>query len=253
MENPAVGIPQSPPAGDTRTDVRVSYTDPSSPPEAFVRRANTSEVDAAALRAYFPDVVDATGVATVRSDKEEEQFQRRRQRTFLTLGGCVCLAIALSVIIPLVLSSSDDSPQVVLSTPQPSMAPSEAPSAAPTEEDVSEELTLTIELLRENSNGTVLETEEWWNNGSSPQYRAAKWLSEEDNNYTGDIPELLQRFALGTFYYATSSKEDDWVDCGVISGGCQGDPWLSSSDECTWGYVNCQNETGPVTELRFRK
>ena len=214
-----------------------------------------AELDPEGLRAFFPEVVDATGVATVRSEKEEEQFQWRRQRMHLLLCGCVCLAIALSVIIPLVALRDDDSPQVVLSTLQPSMAPSQAPSAAPTDEPVMEELALTTQLLRENSNATVLEPEEWWNNRASPQCRAAKWLSEEQDNdyYLSIIPKLLQRFALVTLYYATTSEDEDWEDCGVMSGGCPKDPWLTNSDECNWGYVTCQNETGPVAALRFRK
>jgi len=77
---------------------------------------------------------------------------------------------------------------------------------------------------------------------------------------------LQQRFALATFYYATTealveevqsdNAAKEWEQCGATSKQCSkggGNNWLSPYHECTWGYVVCQdhNIEDIVTELRF--
>jgi hypothetical protein len=59
---------------------------------------------------------------------------------------------------------------------------------------------------------------------SSPQFRAYVWLAADSlNNGNYSESRLLQRYALGTFFYATSGMR--WAN---------NDKWLASSDELGW-------------------
>lgn len=202
------------------------------------------------VTAYTRDVVDATGVAAILSEEEEEDLHRQKQRKYLMMGGCLCFVVALAIIIPLVTMGTSKSPDVVvLRTQAPSFAPSPAPSSAPTNEPISEALVQTIQFIRQYDSIAVLETEEWWNNRSSSPYKAARWLS---NGGIEKNLKLLQRFALATFYFSTSVNQQ-WKECSPTYGGCPKEPWLTDADECDWGFVICEKETGKVIGLNFRK
>lgn len=58
---------------------------------------------------------------------------------------------------------------------------------------------------------------------ASPQSQALAWLSSESAFEHYDLQQLVQRFALATFYYATQG--DRWTN---------NFNWLSDSHECSW-------------------
>lgn len=209
--------------------------------------------------AYVRDVVEATGVAPILSEKEEEDLLRQRQRKYLIIASAVCFVVALAISIPLVtVVGRNNPPEIVSITDAPTVSPSTAPSSAPTKEQMSEVFNLTVEFLREQEvNNNVLETQEWWNDKSSAPYQAARWVSsqvlfpdgEEEKNLN---QKLVQRYALAAFYYSTTTGDQFWDTCNPGS-ACISEPWLSAADECQWGYVTCDDETGIVKELTFRK
>ena len=85
-------------------------------------------------------------------------------------------------------------------------------------------------------------------NPTSPQYRAALWMAEEDahptttsltyplNQTSLDLLQFRQRYALATFYYATGG--DEWTDrCNFLT---------PSLHVCDW---NCEWDSGPYETL----
>jgi Leucine-rich repeat (LRR) protein len=58
---------------------------------------------------------------------------------------------------------------------------------------------------------------------TSPQFRAYTWLAQDSANGKYTDEQLLQRYALGTLFFATNGM--NWVNT---------DNWLGSSDELTW-------------------
>jgi hypothetical protein len=107
------------------------------------------------------------------------------------------------------------------------------------------------------------------NDSSSPQSRARDWILNEDPGglLVCDAPNLIQRWALATFYFATTKDDIIWLGgCGstgdpadmkctahVLSGGSMATPinerkyneipnqnqWLKATNECTWYGVEC--------------
>jgi len=61
------------------------------------------------------------------------------------------------------------------------------------------------------------------NNTSSPQYMAYSWLLGNDLLPEYSHKQMLQRYSMATFYYATTG--DQWLD---------NDFWLSDMSECSW-------------------
>ena len=238
-----------------------------------------------ALTAFLPNAVDATRVEVILSERDEAQLAARKRRLVLGLGGSVCVALALAIIVPLVTLHNPPSVLVMVTevpSLQPSMAPSGVPTLPPTTESQQTLLDFFIQqslLLLDDDN------DEWWTNASSAPYRAATWIASDDHYqiYGGPAPmdtslengsrrnndsdtttsQLLQRFALATLYYATAvaplledgnvdGTEDvpEWKHCGPTSPSCPRNSWLSLEEECTWGFVGCDNATQThVTDL----
>jgi Leucine-rich repeat (LRR) protein len=59
---------------------------------------------------------------------------------------------------------------------------------------------------------------------TSPQFKAAKWLNDDERLKMYSKARILQRFSLATFFFSTGGPTS-WVTK---------DRWLSSSHECTW-------------------
>jgi len=86
----------------------------------------------------------------------------------------------------------------------------------------------------------------------SPQYAAVTWLASDlaEKGVNRRLQQLevveavvvQQRYALATLYFATEG--DNWTDPSYI----EGDPWLSSSNVCSWKGVICS----PVVTPRIR-
>ncbi|CAB9519175.1 LRR receptor-like serine threonine-protein kinase [Seminavis robusta] len=84
-------------------------------------------------------------------------------------------------------------------------------------------------------------------NGQSPQVQAFQWLAEDENWQNYGMPQLQQRFALATIYYATGGPK--WFD--HVQNSNSYNLWLDySTHECSWygmpnvhGRPKCSNYT----------
>jgi hypothetical protein len=118
-------------------------------------------------------------------------------------------------------------------SPIPSSIPSIVPSAAPSSQGF-------VDVMNAVSNITSTET---FMDQSSPQYKAAKFMSEEDPSGIRPVtdPRFLQRYALATFFFSTNG--DIWKRCNP-GNLCPGSlsRWLSDSDECTWMGLFCNED-----------
>ena len=90
---------------------------------------------------------------------------------------------------------------------------------------------------------------------SSPESRALSWLLKDDTAHLcSDDPKLSQRFILALLYFETNgawwNRCSSNVDADKISSDCDGNNFLSQSDECAWGGVVC-NGKGFVTGIHL--
>jgi len=184
-----------------------------------------------AVEAFVADnVVDATGVAVVMSEEEENQIERRKYKKYLIIAFICMVLIAVAIVVPVVLVVGNVEPAA------PSMAPSSAPSMAPSSAPTSGRLDAIVESLTTVSGAEALQDK------TSPQFQAAHWVSDEDPLALpiGDA-QLLQRYLLAVFYFAMNG--DEWLHCGRLDPICGGDPdedsWLSESNECIWLGNRC--------------
>jgi hypothetical protein len=202
------------------------------------------------IEAFVADtVVDATGVAVVMSEEEEEQFEQKRRKKYLCYGAIVLVVVAIAIVVPVVILVGDDGDTVVVEPP-PSIAPSEPPSAMPSSAPTSNVFREFLNYL------TTLSTspKDLGTDLSAPQYRAAKWLVDEDtynesSSLSIEDPKTLQRYALATLYFATGGN--NWRLCGEKSASCGDTTWLTATDECDWFSLIC--EEGIITQISFRK
>eukprot|EP00978_Attheya_sp_CCMP212_P002131 scaffold4381_cov48-Attheya_sp.AAC.2 len=113
------------------------------------------------------------------------------------------------------------------------------------------------------------------NDSTSPQSRARDWIANEDPGglLACNAPNLIQRWALATFYFATTKDNTNWLGCGYTNDltdmkctaheltGLRKDgtpldidtpinareyneipnqnQWLKATNECTWYGVEC--------------
>jgi hypothetical protein len=106
-------------------------------------------------------------------------------------------------------------------------------------------------------------------NATSPQSQALAWLLDQDGMKLcpGDL-RISQRFTMATFYFSTNG-DSSWKSCGrnPTVAKCNmtltfipGDPvvarygnatWLSAVDECKWGGLACNDQTGKIDRIEF--
>ncbi|CAB9522480.1 leucine rich repeat [Seminavis robusta] len=251
-------IPPLPPLNnyeesDRESGMQIHYSAGSIDPTNGALPARLVNADGDALEGYThapPEVLDATDIAVVPSENEERaQFSLRRKRVLMG-GAALCFLVALTVIIPVVVIVPGDD-TVVQTTVEPSQSPSSVPTLSPTVEPISDALAEMLQTLQQYTKNNA--NDPWWTRRSSPQFRAAKWLADVDTLPITSQSQLLQRFALVTFYYSTTNVSgngnaddwrEDWHQCGVFSSGCNGEHWLSVNvHECDWLYVNCETIT----------
>jgi TolA-binding protein len=197
------------------------------------RRIQELEAQNRMLREREQNVVEAHVVSKseiLKSffDLRDPEFRRQRLCAF----GFIFLALAASVL-GVVLTKNNGTP-----ANPPTDAPTEAPTMAPTPEPTSEglgNLTLFLSSFASFDGGASLI------NQSTPQYKAAKWLA---NNNTRLVEyskkQTIQRYVLATLYFSTDG--DNWM---------KNTNWLDDGDECRrWfqsvGYdITCtaQNDT----------
>jgi hypothetical protein len=133
---------------------------------------------------------------------------------------------------------SAPSPTTAPSTEAPTTAPStEAPTTAPTTEAPTTAPSTEAPTTTPSASGLsdlIVLLSDLWPDGrsalsdlSSPQFRAAQWLSEEPNFGSYSDRRTLQRYVLATMYFAT--KGDQWTNS---------DGWLTTENECNWYSTN---------------
>jgi hypothetical protein len=123
--------------------------------------------------------------------------------------------------------SSPTNPPVLTPT-----TPTESPSQAPT----SQRLKQFIEQYL-----FVVSGEEVFQDQSSPQYRAAVFLANEDEfaSQLSSVGNLDDRYAAVVFYFATGG--DNWDACFRDDPNCtdpEEGPWLNG-DHCNWFSITC--------------
>jgi hypothetical protein len=212
--------------------------------------SSSGEPPTAGIEAFVADhaVVDATGVAVVLSEAEEERLDRKRARRYTMYGSLGFLIIAGGIIAAIVLTVGKPDPvEPMVPTSTPSMSPSMVPSVAPTTSRLDD----WIELLTPTSEDAIL------TNRSSAQYQAALWIADEDELRlpVGSV-RGLQRYILAVFYFATTG--DGWEECGRLDPTCGGDPddrsWLLNDEhECIWKGVGCDITGTVVTSIFFAR
>jgi hypothetical protein len=166
------------------------------------------------------------------------------------------------VILVVALLSTDDFGRTSSSVQGqvPSAPPSTIPTSAPLRSVVPAELTFTTapSALSTESPTTTPSTSglsdliamlsDLWPAGrsalsdsSSPQFRAAEWLSEEPDFDSYSDRKTLQRYVLAALYFAT--KGDQWTNS---------DGWLTTEDECNWYSTNvdiCDSDAFQILNL----
>jgi hypothetical protein len=115
------------------------------------------------LEAYAHNVVNATAVTALPEDIDydnQDVETAQKQSRALYLGSALCLVVALAIIIPVTIVTSQ--PSVVLSTEPPSLEPSTAPSMAPTTTPISPALQQTLEWLQRLDTRRIIKPPDGW-------------------------------------------------------------------------------------------
>ena len=86
---------------------------------------------------------------------------------------------------------------------------------------------------------------EYLTDKSTSAYHALRWLSETDPaKLEPDDNEILARFSLASFYYATHPKEAADHSSGkvknIISNWKRDDNWMTKESVCNWYGVDCE-------------
>lgn len=205
---------------------------------------------ASGIEAFVADeVYEATGVAVVMSEEEEEMLEQKKYRRYCIFSVICFVLVVIAIVVPVVVVVGGANK--VLER-VPTTAPSDFPSTTPSSSPTSARFDAALEILSAISGEDVLYGPEAL---STPQYKAAQWVSDEDElQMPLDSPRFLQRYYLATFYFALDG--DNWEQCGRLDPTCGGDPlfksWLiGSTSECTWLGLGCVGDI--VTEIFFRR
>lgn len=180
-------------------------------------------------------VIDAAGVAVIMSDEEQELTDKRRFRRYIMMGvGCLVLVTA-AIVIPVVIVFGTST--VSDSVGPPTLAPTILYSSSPSTSRLNDMLSYAATI----SDPATLEDE------SSPQFRAATWVADEDlvrakeGGSVKDDVQLLQRYVLAVFYFSTGG--DNWEECSRVLTCNVGFSWLEGTqNECLWHGVRCNTD-----------
>jgi len=193
------------------------------------------------------------------SQNDEKNFMKDGSKNKCIICGVIflaCVAI-VSIVLPFYLDypsgsgidssingsedNSDSTTNEVID-PERSRLPSSptgAPTGVPTKQQWAQFLTT---FLIPVSGKEIFQDE------SSPQYRAAKFIL--DDPYTATIStmeRLRDRYASATFYFATQG--DNWKYCYFGDEDCNSGQWLVD-DVCDWHAVSC-DDMNRVTSFIF--
>jgi len=193
------------------------------------------------------------------SQNDEKNFMKDGSKNKCIICGVIflaCVAI-VSIVLPFYLDypsgsgidssingseDNSDSTSNEVIDPERSRLPSSptgAPTGVPTKQQWAQFLTT---FLIPVSGKEIFQDE------SSPQYRAAKFIL--DDPYTATIStmeRLRDRYASATFYFATQG--DNWKYCYFGDEDCNSGQWLVD-DVCDWHAVSC-DDMNRVTSFIF--
>jgi hypothetical protein len=149
---------------------------------------------------------------------------------------------------PTVAATESPTPSPTRATSPPTEAPipaTAAPVSSPSFSPTTVRLLNFIEVFCVPISGeTVFEDQ------TSPQFQAAKFLAEDDPfaSSIADETILAERYAMATFYYATVGR--NWTRCNADDTSCA-NPWLVG-DVCSWESLTC-NADGRIISINFGK
>ena len=182
-------------------------------------------------------IVDATGVAVVMSEEEEEKYEKKKYLKKGLIIAFIIAAIATAIAVPVALKFIN-TPTVITEelteepTEPPTLEPTHSPSFAPTRATFVDMMTLITPV----SGSAAL------SDPDSPQAKALDWIANRDplQRSVEDV-RFLQRYVCAVFYYSTGG--DEWSDCSEGDQVCrdpQSESFLSGSDECSWFGNTCK-------------
>jgi len=193
--------------------------------------------DELAVAVEVDDDEDVEVAAAVQIDPLEKQKKLKKYRRIAAGVGLIVVVVVVVVAV-FATQESVDAPAVV--------EPTGAPTPAPTSSRRADIESLLVQ------NGIVLSGVD--NVENSPQYKAFEWISDVDElALSSTDSNLLQRYALATFYYATNEGMGQCQEKYISFGGLCEDagkvPFLSGVNECDWYGTQC-NEDNVVTTFR---
>jgi len=181
------------------------------------------------IQAFVAETIAIEGddVGIIKSDAEIEKEEKKKYTKYF-LGTVACLiAVIAAIVVPLTLkfAKGNQVNQLNIITEEPTSSPSLMPSAMPSSMPSSVRFTRVVQKLTPLS-GNALKVQ------GSPQYRAAMWISDEDEMQMPlSMPGFEQRYIMALFYFAMDGPL--WVN----SNG-----WLGPESECFWFGIDGVSE-----------
>lgn len=237
-------------------------------PEYGIGEAGGSDEDEGLAIAVAVDPVeeDALMPIAIESDVDAKPalYRNRRFRLY-TAGGAVLLVmlvIGVIIVVTKTVSDEDTVPPAVVSDQTSTPMPTTTTTLAP--------ITLAEQKLMRILEAVEEVTPELISDPTSSESKAFNWMTTEDplamsilttedgNEAQGAAaaPDLVQRFLLANFFFATTNDASNWTYCGYSgdptnenctapdSFGESKDmeleyPWLCQQHECEWYGVYC--------------
>ena len=177
-----------------------------------------------------PTAIEATGVAVLVSEEEEERVEKCSYVRKGIMFTCIATAIVVALAVPLMFVERPVSVEV-----SPTAIPTFTPSPMPTPITYAD----IIDVLFPVSGAAILEP-------GTPQFLALDWIAREG---TANLPysssRFVQRYALAVIYFSTNGG--NWIECSA-GGACPfGSPWLGADDFCSWGGIFCSDDVNIST------
>ena len=180
-------------------------------------------------------------IEVVNAEQIDPMEQKKKMRKRMKIaGGIGAIVVAVVVVVAVfVTQESVDAPVEVPATAVPTPSPTSSRRA-----DIEG-------LLLEN--GVVLSSDDV----QTAQYKAFEWISDEDEQMLSSTDvNLLQRYALSVFHYATgegmSQCQEQYKKYVPKACGADKYPFLNSSHECDWYGTTC-TEDDVVTSFQVGK
>ena len=195
--------------------------------------------EAGGIQAFVADAVvdEANVIGVIKSDDEVETEERREYTRFFLMSVACLVFLIIVIAVPVTLKATNVISKKVVLTPPPTLSPTMMPSESPSSMPSSVYFTEVVEKLYPLSGERL-------NDVGSPQFRAAKWIADEDPMRMDlDDPGFEQRYVMAAFYYAM-----DGPNWSTKTG------WLGEGSECDWfGVEGPGCNDGCVDDGEYRK